>query len=430
MNSKRAHEQLLEAQKLLGDAQDLLRKENVTDADRAAAADLRERALKMKRDAELMHQIEQDAKVMIAEAEERAEQTDREAKRAAPSEFKTFGEFVVAVQKAKAGGRIDPRLMLHDDPEDDVARQQRKALSGEEGATGGFLIPGEYRSDFQTVMVSRSVALNRVQRLPMTSRTLTLPVMDYNQSLPVGVPRQFGGVQVFYDSEGADMEESEPKFRDHTLTAHEVTAYTETNNSMLADSAVSLEAFLQSDMGLIGALAWKIDWSIFRGTGVGQPLGILNSPVALPAARATDDTVSYADVVGMDDLALPSPNLVWYASISLKGQLRNLKDDAGNLIWASARDGLPATLLGYPIFFTDILPKLGTAGDLVLADMSKYLFGDRQAVTLDASTHVKFKRNRTAYRLIHRHDGGPWMNAALTLADTETEISPFVYLDA
>jgi len=426
MNAKNAETQLIEAQHLLKQAGDLLRQDDVSDDDRARAADLRDRAKRMKTNADLMRQIETEAKgALVAEvAAAQARQTEWQA--AAEGKFRSFGEFISALVRMKKSGTIDPRIggMFTDG---DDARQQ-KALSGEEGALGGFLIPEQFIPNLQTVMVEGSTALARVTRLPMSTRTVTFPVIDYTQSLPAGEPRQFGGVQAFYENESAELEESEPKFRDFTLTAHELTVYTEANNSLLADAALSLEAFLNSDMGMIGAARWKTDYKILRGTGVGQPLGILNAGATLSVPRGTANTVTFTDLANMEEAAIPSSRLEWRAHITLKAKLRDLRDTADRLLWTEARDGFPATLLGYPIEFTEKLPNLGTRGDLLLADFSYYLYGDRQAPTLNVSDQANFRRNRMAYRLILRHDGRPWMNAPLTLSDAQTQVSPFVVL--
>lgn len=432
MNIKTAERQLAEAKGLLEQARTLLSGESVTEEQRSEALSLRERATKMRQDADLLGAIDREAKGLITAEQEKASEATAQDR---PGEFKRFGEFVEAVVEAKSGGARDPRLKwVARDPEDLAVDQARgkgvKALSGTAGATGGFLMPETFVSDLQVAMMEGSQVLPRVTMIPMGSRTVTLPVLDYTQSLPEGEPRQFGGVQAFYQNEGAESEDSEPKFREHTLTAHEMTVYTEASNSLLADSGISLEAFLNSGMGMLGALNWKTEYKFFRGTGTGQPLGILNAPCTIAVEREASNDVKYLDLARMDEAALPSTRLAWYATINLKAVLRTLKDDEGNLIWGEAANGMPATLLGYPIFFTDKLPRKGTTGDIALADWSYYLFGDRQSPTLDVSTEVNFRRNRTAYRLIHRHDGGPWMNAPMTLADTVTQVSPFVVLDS
>lgn len=430
MNIKTAERQLAEAKGLLEQARTLLSGESVTEEQRSEALSLRERATKMRQDADLLNLIDHEAKGLIVAEQEKASEAKGQDR---PGEFTRFGEFVEAVVEAKSGGARDPRLKwVARDPEDVALEQARgkKALSGTAGASGGFLMPENFVADLQVAMMDSSQVLPRVTVIPMGARTVVLPVLDYTQSLPEGEPRQFGGVQAFYQNEGDESEDSEPKFREHTLTAHEMTVYTEASNSLLMDSGISLEAFLNSSMGMLGALNWKTEYKFFRGTGAGQPLGILNAPCTIEVEREAANDVKYLDLARMDEAALPSTRLAWYATINLKSVLRTLKDDNDNLIWGEAAAGLPATLLGYPIFFTDKLPRKGSTGDIALADWSYYLFGDRQSPTLDVSTEVNFRRNRTAYRLIHRHDGGPWMNAPMTLADTVTQVSPFVVLDA
>ncbi|MDZ4768368.1 MAG: phage major capsid protein [Chloroflexota bacterium] len=424
MNVKTAWEQVAEAKRLLEQARDLLTKDVVSDTDRSDAAVLREQATKLRSDAEALALIEREAKAMPKPIEGKMARAD------VADDFETFGEFIVAAREAKATGRSDPRLKYMARDADEVGASQRKALSGTAGASGGFLMPERWIAELNSVMLETSTVLPRVTTIPMSTRTVSLPVVDYARALPEGEPRQFGGVQAYYQDEGVESVESEPRFREHTLTAHELAVYTEANNSLLADSAVSLEAFLASGMGMQGALMWKIEHKIFNGNGVGQPLGILNAPATIAVPRELTGEVDYLDLARMDEKTLPSGKLAWFASISMKTRLRTLKDDANQLIWASAGSGLPATLLGYPIYFTEHLPRIGGRGDIVLADMSYYLFGDRQAATLDVSTEANFRRNRTGYRMIHRHDGSSWMNAPITLSDTVTQVSPFVVLDS
>jgi HK97 family phage major capsid protein len=84
--------------------------------------------------------------------------------------------------------------------------------------------------------------------------------------------------------------------------------------------------------------------------------------------------------------------------------------------------------MGYPIVWTEKLPALGTQGDILLANWPDYLVGDRQATTIDASMHYRFRYDLMAWRAVHRVDGQPWLSAPLTLADGAFQISPFVIL--
>ncbi len=54
--------------------------------------------------------------------------------------------------------------------------------------------------------------------------------------------------------------------------AHELSGYSLCANSLLADSAVGLEALLYNLFG--NAIAWYEDYAFLRGDGVGKPLGV------------------------------------------------------------------------------------------------------------------------------------------------------------
>jgi HK97 family phage major capsid protein len=87
-----------------------------------------------------------------------------------------------------------------------------------------------------------------------------------------------------------------------------------------------------------------------------------------------------------------------------------------------------AFLNGLPIFFTEKLPTLGTAGDVMLVDWSKYVIGNRMEMQIDVSNQYKFQNNQLCWRVITRCDGRPWLNDSIQDANGWT-VSPFVYLN-
>ena len=111
--------------------------------------------------------------------------------------------------------------------------------------------------------------------------------------------------------------------------------------------------------------------------------------------------------------------------------IMQLNGPAGNpsYVWIpNAREGMPSTLFGYPVDWTEKVPVLGTAGDIGLYNWAHYLIGSRQATTIDSSAHYQFRRDQIVWRAVHRVDGQPWLSAPWTLQDGETQISPFVIL--
>jgi HK97 family phage major capsid protein len=88
------------------------------------------------------------------------------------------------------------------------------------------------------------------------------------------------------------------------------------------------------------------------------------------------------------------------------------------------------TILGRPVLVSEKVPKLGDAGDINFVDFGFYLIGDRQAMTARSSEHFKFKDDMTAYRIIERVDGRPWLQSAITPKNGGPTLSPFVKVAA
>jgi hypothetical protein len=76
----------------------------------------------------------------------------------------------------------------------------------------------------------------------------------------------------------------------------------------------------------------------------------------------------------------------------------------------------------------------GTLGDIILADFEEYLIGTNQmasqtgGIVADASIHLRFDYNETAFRFLLYTDGQPWWSQALTPRRSVNTVSPFVAL--
>ncbi len=85
------------------------------------------------------------------------------------------------------------------------------------------------------------------------------------------------------------------------------------------------------------------------------------------------------------------------------------------------------TIFGRPVIFTEKMPTLGDADDIMFADLSQYLTGILRGIQVAKSIHVHFKTHRVAYRMIVRADGTHLWNEALTKKSSDT-VSPVVGL--
>lgn len=347
-------------------------------------------------------------------------------------EFKSFGEFLGAIDTYAKTNKRDARLQYMDGETKDLAEGV--------GSTGGFLVPTQQLNQMYAAASPMAIVKPRATVIPMSARQITVPVLDQTGTT-AGTFHWFGGLQVYWQAEASLITSSDTSFRQIELTANELVGYTRASEVLLEDSAVSLEAILTGPMGFAGAMAMAEDYAYFQGNGVGQPLGILSSTggVTSSVARAVQSSVTYEDLLNMEaQLYSPSNSAVWVISQSQMANIMKMTGPAGSaspyyVYRPSAVEGKPATLLGRPVFFTlDMLPAASTTsvGDVLLADFSFYLVGDRKRVTVDSTRFDRWQYNQVSWKVVQRVDGEPWLSAPITSRDGSTTVSPFVVLGA
>lgn len=378
-----------------------------------------------------MSQLE-DAAAEVTQAA--AEVKAREAR---PGQFKSFGELLISVHNAKFAGKADPRLSTFIDRDEPAVKsgaaegwvESRKDLLESVGASGGFLVPVEQVETLLSVPGPESVVRPRATVIPMRRRQIQWPVLDQTNTT-AGRPAWYGGVLAKWTEEAAQKDETNASFKQINLTANKLVCYTEASDELLSDSAVSLEALLAALYRQ--TIAWYEEHAFVNGTGAGQPRGVINAPATFAQARAAAGAIGIVDIINMLE-HFQGSNPIWLISRSALPSLMQLNGPAGNASYVfmpNARDGMPGTLFGYPVFYNEHCPLLGSRGDIGLYDFKMYLIGDRQGTTIDASKHYRFQYDLTAWRAVHRVDGQPWLSQPIYLADGTSQVSPFVVLDA
>jgi HK97 family phage major capsid protein len=123
-------------------------------------------------------------------------------------------------------------------------------------------------------------------------------------------------------------------------------------------------------------------------------------------------------------------SLVWVTSQTTIPQLTTIADAGSNNLWVqSAAANIPPTLLGIPVLFNERSPALGSTGDLMLCDFSKYLIKDGSGPFVAFSEHFRFQNNEGAFRITWRVDGQSWLSEPIPLeGSTSNTVSPFIIL--
>lgn len=327
--------------------------------------------------------------------------------------IKNFGDFLLAVR------RNDQQRL--------ATVYATKTLTEDEGAAGGILVPEDYRTDLLRIADIASPIVGLVQRVPVSTDAGEWPALDtfVAPNKGVGDTATAAGVVARIREETGDYQETEPDFTWLQWRVHEIGGIVPVSKNLNADSPVSISVMLQQLFGI--AIAHKLEHYILRGTGVGQPLGVLNAPCAVSVNPDVDGYFGYADALEMVSRFMPVTERVRWA------MHQTLIPDLGTWELGTAGAAAPTiTDLGFgqPVR-SQHLPAADNAGCMILGDWGAYLLIERSGLTVAYSEHAYFVGGKVAWRFDQRCDGMPWLKDKITLADPQgaTTVSPFVYFN-
>jgi HK97 family phage major capsid protein len=307
----------------------------------------------------------------------------------------------------------------------------RNSMSETVSSDGGFLVPSEQVERIHAVSLENELVMPRAYVQPMRSNTIKIPAMsigDHSSAL-------FGGFTASYTAELGTISEHSPKARAMELNAKKLTGLIRFSSELNADTPGGMG---QIETLCGKGLAWYRDKAFLKGTGAGQPLGILNASCTIEVSAESgqnSDTIVYENLTSMMSrlFAGSFANSVWVAHQSTIPMLLSLSQAVGvggDHIPVMTESNGQFKILTRPVIFTEKMEPLGDKGDIMLADFSQYVVGLREGMRFDTSIHVAFETDEILSRIIERHDGQPLWDSALTLEDGSTTVSPFVVLEA
>jgi len=299
------------------------------------------------------------------------------------------------------------------------------------GSDGGFWVPDETAARIHQVSLEDEIVMPRAFVQPMKFNEYHLPaytIGDHSSNL-------MGGFIGYYKGETSSLTEANPKAREVHLKTKKLTGLIRMSRELLDDK-------LEGGNGLVDVmgkgLGWYRDKFFLKGSGAGQPLGILNAACLLSQAKDADqsgDTVTYSNLAGMLSKLFPGSfnRAVWICHVTTIEQLLKLGipvGTGGGPYPALNESNGKFTLLSRPVIFTEKTEKLGDKGDILLCDLSQYIIGLRVGMRFALDESRYFESDEVVAKIIERHDGQPLWNEPLTLEDGSNQVSPFVTLDA
>ena len=340
--------------------------------------------------------------------------------------WKSLGEQLMAVKTATlTSGRVmDARL---------------KAPTGlSEGipADGGFLVQTDFASMLLEKTFASSDLLSRVFKMPISANSNSIKIPAVSDASRADGSR-FGGIRAYWMNEAGSKTASAPTFKQVSLELKKLVGYTTCTDELLED-APALESWIMQ--AFAKEFDFKLADAIINGDGAGKPLGILNAPCLHTVTAETGQgasTIVTENIIKMwaSRFGPNSSNYVWLINQNIEPQLYTMSLAAGTggvpvYMPAGGLSGLPyGTLFGRPVIPCEQCASLGTAGDIILADLSQYVMISKGNMQSASSIHVNFQTDQTAFRFVYRCDGQPMWDTYLTPYKGSTSYqSPFICL--
>lgn len=333
--------------------------------------------------------------------------------------FGSWPDFVRAVAKSSGPGYRDPRL---------VAAAATSVTSTSVGVDGGYAVPHEYLAELYTAVHAEPDLLELCDQLFTESNTIDIPVDETS-------PWSNNGVQANWIVEGQAIDQSKVYLQSVSLRLNKLEAIVPVTEEAMTD-ALGLGVYLRRRAP--GAIRNKVNLALVQGSGVSQPLGILNAHalvvVEKEAAQAADSIIG-ANVAKMLQ-RLPASSYassIWLISPDAVSQLPLLTINGAGIFVQAA--GLPSgaigLMLGRPVVPHQACAALGDKGDIILADFTQYLAVQKiGGLREEMSVHLWFDQDVTAFKFILRVAGQPWLSAPIPPRVGTMTQSPFVALAA
>lgn len=349
--------------------------------------------------------------------------------RAIDRPWESMGAFLQAVAAAQSpGGTTDPRLY----------QAGPSGMNSGTPSEGGFLVRKEWSDELIRGGMNRAVLAPRCRTIPIGAGAdgLEAPYIDETSRV---TGSRWGGVQVYRRTEADTVAASRPKLGLFDLRLEDLMAIGYATDRLLRDAtalqAVMTDAFEEE-------FAWRVDYEIYRGSGVGEILGILTS--GSPLVTVSKETGQGAGTVVSTNLfkmyaRVPERLIggaIWVYNRALLPQFFEFAIQVGvggaPIFMPAGASGSPVnTFLGIPMISLEQAPAVGSAGDISLVNLREFILITKGGVQADESMHVRFLHGERTFRWVYPINGRPKDRSAITPADGSTNtLAPFVTLEA
>lgn len=345
-------------------------------------------------------------------------------------EFLNFSDFVRSGMDGPQSQKFQNRIGKH------YSSLGIQGMNESSGSDGGYLVMPEFAAGIVDRVYSNDL-WSRTDNYGVTGNNMTFNV---NAETSRATGSRHGGLRGYWLSEGATVTKSSPTLREVSLKLVKLGVVVYLTNELIDDGGSALQQYVARKAS--EEFNFMIGDSLINGTGVGQPLGILNAPSLVSVVKETGQgaaTLQTENITKMEArfFAPNDGNSVWLKNQDVGPQLNTMTLGIGaagvvTYMPPGGLSGAPyATLQGRPTLNTEFNATLGTQGDIIKADLGQILSISKGGIMSAASVHIEFLTDQLALRFIMRLNARPWESAPITpYKGTSNTQSNFVTLDA
>jgi HK97 family phage major capsid protein len=339
-----------------------------------------------------------------------------------PKDFKSLGQQLQAIVKVGTHGRAfaDERLLI---------KNEAAGMNTTIGSEGGFLVPITFGENLLQKTYDNSTLLSLCDKYePEKFGEFVIPFIDESSRANGS---RLGGTRVCRLPEAEQMTDSQPKFGLWRVGEIKLVGLVWMTEELIKDAPM-LEKTFTDAFGL--ETAYALEKEIFRGTGAGQCLGILNSNALITVSKENAQTAKTIVIQNLEKMWQrcwgPSrKTAIWSFNQNAEGQI--LEAVKGSRFFDT---GDPYnTLFGRPLVPMEACSTLGTKGDISLICPSEYGIVKDKVPQIEISSHVNFVTGEIALRYVLKINGQPKWNQPVTPENTDgtgnDTQSPFITLE-
>lgn len=340
--------------------------------------------------------------------------------------FKGVGDYLSSVIKMGQGKGVDERILKYN---------QKVTFSPMSDSTDGSIVPVEYSDQLINDIITENDFLEDCFKVPVTvGNSISVPC-DNTTSLAAG-----GGVAAVVVGEGTQIQDSIASTRNVVFTLKKLATLIDVTEELLADTNIALPAYQaqKNEQAFAYSIASGILTSGNTAFGGILASGTATAPGVVTAAitgGTATGVVSYKDLLQVyASFYGDRKTAMWVCGPDTFSSLMNASDGSGRNVFlpvltGGLKDEPYYTILGIPVVISHVLPALGSLGDIMLIDMSRYVVALKGGVETASTPFLHFDAQTMTFRTTLRIVGQPERVAPITTAGG-LSVSPYVVLSA